>query len=435
LSGSFHSVNGTKRNRLARLQLDATLDDSFRPALVFSSEYDSLQTMTLAPDGKVYVAGAFTNVSGFPGRTLARLNPDGSLDPAFAPVPLPGRVPTGLVAIPDNQLLVVGDGADYNGTRDGLSLGAIAKYRPDGSKDTNFSTTTFGGADSKLIASQDGRFYAIGTVLVYSNALPAGRTSPKPGVINPVLRRGLARFETNGMLDISFNPVLSGDGGTRMYRTVAVADLLAQSDGPILIAGGFTNVNSKSALGLARLFPDGSVDESFHAEVDRVLTLFSVVRTIGLGTDGSITAVIEDLFFTTRLARFHADGTLDDAFGIHQTQASSTSVAVLPSGDILWAGGFLSVDGHPRYSLARFHSDGILAPDGALGLNSVSRTTPGLLQMCVESRMPGRLRLEKSLDLKTWTPIADQEISPGLNQQTISPASVSVFFRAVCLGD
>jgi uncharacterized delta-60 repeat protein len=432
LSGSFHSVNGTKRNRLARLQSDATLADSFRPALVFPSEYDSLQTMTVAPDGKIYIGGAFTNVSSISRSTLARLNPDGSLDPAFAPVPLPGRVPTGLAATPDNQLLVVGDGADYNGTRDGLSLGAIAMYRSDGSKDTNFSTTAFGGTGSKLVASQDGRFYALGTVLVYSNALPAGRTSPKPGIVNPVLRRGLARFETNGTLDLSFSTVLSGDGGTRMYRTVAVADLLLQNDGRILLAGGFTNVNSKAALGLARLLPDGSLDESFHAEVERVQNLFSVVRSIGLGTDGSVTAVIEDLFFTARLARFHADGTLDEAFGIHQTSASSTSVAVLPSEDVLWAGGFLSVDGRPRFSLARFHSDGTLAPDGALGLTSVVRIGSSVFQMRVESRIQGSLRLEKSLDLKTWTPITDQEISPGLTQQTISSDSpAAAFYRAV----
>src|SRR5258708_11433890 len=42
--------------------------------------------------------------------------------------------------------------------------------------------------------------------------------------------------------------------------------------------------------------------------------------------------------------------------------SSSTSMAVLPSGDVLWAGSFLSVDGHSRFR-SEEHTSELQSPD------------------------------------------------------------------------
>ena len=39
------------------------------------------------PDGKVVIGGDFTQVDGYARNHVARLNPDGSLDTSFNPVP------------------------------------------------------------------------------------------------------------------------------------------------------------------------------------------------------------------------------------------------------------------------------------------------------------------------------------------------------------
>src|SRR5947207_15444190 len=62
-----------------------------------------------------------------------------------------------------------------------------------------------------------------------------------------------------GSLDTTFNPGTGGDG--------LVESMLVQSDGKILICGNFTTFNNTSHAYIARLNSDGSVDESFHADV------------------------------------------------------------------------------------------------------------------------------------------------------------------------
>src|SRR5207253_1701889 len=82
IGGDFTFVDGTARNRIARLNANATLDSSFDSA---SSASGTVYALALQPDGRLLLGGAFTNVNGLPRYGIARLNPDGSLDTAFAP--------------------------------------------------------------------------------------------------------------------------------------------------------------------------------------------------------------------------------------------------------------------------------------------------------------------------------------------------------------
>src|SRR5262249_24554335 len=74
--------------------------------------------------------------------------------------------------------------------------------------------------------------------------------------VNGTNRNHVARLNANGTLDLGFDP---GSGPDRYPYLLAL-----QSDGKVLIGGGgFTNVAGTWRNGIARLNSDGSVDQSF----------------------------------------------------------------------------------------------------------------------------------------------------------------------------
>jgi uncharacterized delta-60 repeat protein len=83
IGGSFTSVNGTIRGRIARLNADGTVDTSFNPP--GGATGGSIFDIALQSDGKVIVGGEFTGINFDSNRKyLARLNSDGTLDAGFS---------------------------------------------------------------------------------------------------------------------------------------------------------------------------------------------------------------------------------------------------------------------------------------------------------------------------------------------------------------
>jgi hypothetical protein len=81
IGGDFTLVDGEVRNRVARFNADGTLDDTFKPGL---GPNNTVYDMEVQADRKILIAGAFTDVNGFPRSGIARLN---------AEVPLPDPFP------------------------------------------------------------------------------------------------------------------------------------------------------------------------------------------------------------------------------------------------------------------------------------------------------------------------------------------------------
>ena len=71
----FTSVNGTARNRIARLNTDGTLDTTFNPN---SGMNGNVYAIALDSSGKPVVVGNFTTVNDTALNRIARLNTDGS---------------------------------------------------------------------------------------------------------------------------------------------------------------------------------------------------------------------------------------------------------------------------------------------------------------------------------------------------------------------
>ncbi|HMJ66418.1 MAG TPA: hypothetical protein VK615_13815 [Candidatus Binatia bacterium] len=95
IGGTFSSVAGVNRTRIARLHKDGKLDTNFtaviegqmnfrKDEVIFDPDFtQGVLALLIQPDGKIVVAGAFERVNGRPRRGIARLNHDGSLDASF----------------------------------------------------------------------------------------------------------------------------------------------------------------------------------------------------------------------------------------------------------------------------------------------------------------------------------------------------------------
>jgi uncharacterized delta-60 repeat protein len=105
IGGDFTTVKGLACNYLARLNIDGTGDTSFNPG---SGANGTVHSIAVQPDGKVAIGGYFTSVNGSSRNRIARLNADGSLDSSFNPGPGPNNPIDALANQPDGKVLIAG---------------------------------------------------------------------------------------------------------------------------------------------------------------------------------------------------------------------------------------------------------------------------------------------------------------------------------------
>jgi uncharacterized delta-60 repeat protein len=417
IGGVFASVNGTNRNRIARLNADGSLDDSFQPGRGVSS----VSSFVVQPDGKMLIGGVFTFINGTNQYGSTRLNADGSLDSSFVPgsfnpfVGLTGVDYLGadsLAVQPDGKVLIGG----YTATTITIdefdnhyySFGCfVSRVNADGSRDTNFSlavggyTSGWGGRDPwsptvRALATQ-----ADGKVLVGGIF----------GTLNGTNRYGIARLNANGTLDASFNPGIYG-----------VDAIVLQPDGKVLIGGAFITFTNR--FGIARLNANGTLDNSFDPGKGA-----NGVSSIALQPDGKV--LIGGGFTTVngmsrnRIARLNANGSLDSSFN-PGTGADGIvrSIKLQPDGNLVIGGDFLTVNGVVRPYLARLYGDPF-----APSLNIV-RSNASVIVSWPVTALNFQLQGRTNLFPTAWSPVAQPTVTNAGQISVTVPATVArKFFR------
>lgn len=166
IGGNFTTVNGSTRNRIARLNANGSLDTTFNAG---SGPDGSVSAMALQPDGYVVIGGrTFTSVNGVAVGNLARLKLDGSVDTSFSVGQGLDRVFQDSTATYVNKIIVQSDGkilvgGDFNYYQ-GVSRNGILRLNADGSLDSTFNPGT--GANKEVV---DMSVYANGEILVGGN--------------------------------------------------------------------------------------------------------------------------------------------------------------------------------------------------------------------------------------------------------------------------
>ena len=360
VGGTFTTVGGQPRQRVARLNDDGTLDMTFSGTNINGQGVFSI---ALQQDGKILAGGDF-QIGGNP-VNLVRFNQDGSRDLSFNPV-VNGLVWT-IAPQSDGTIFLGGEFVSVSGQ----TRNKIARINADGSIDLSFqdpgiSSTLFESAIIYVIAAQSD-----GKIVVGGFFDRAGGQS----------RTAVTRLDSDGTLDMNFqDPGAAGGTGTtinHLGNQTVVNSIAIQADGKILIGGAFASVGGQTRSNLARLDPDGSLDLTLeNASLTNVSNTF--LSGLVLQPDGRvlIAGFFDSVAGETRRkgARVHSDGTLDPTFVDPAVSDGAVQTLALQSdGKLLIGGFFTSVGGRPRRRLTRLTSTGALDVPASLTL-TVTKT-------------------------------------------------------------
>ena len=303
------------------------IDNTFVPA---PGTNDAINVVIPQPDGKVVAAGRFTIANNVPRNRIARFNFDGSLDGTFDPGIGADAEITAAVLQTDGRIIVAGRFASFNG----LTHHGICRLNANGSVDQSFGVGSgLNNAAFALALQADGR------------VIVGGQFSQ----IDLTQRFNLGRLNTNGSVDLSFDP---GNGPNGDVNAIVI-----QPDGRILIGGTFIGYNGFSRGGVARVLGNGGLDSSFDSSVGTGGNVFA----LALQHNGEI--VLGGRFVQyagnnrTFIARVFSDGALD--FGFNPVPNDWVqSLAVEPDDRVLVGGFFTSINGVGRNRIARLNGNG-----------------------------------------------------------------------------
>jgi uncharacterized delta-60 repeat protein len=320
-AGIFHRTNGTRTNGIARFNADGTLDANFN---VGTGANAVIRTVALQADGKIIIAGSFTTFNGQTVRRIVRLNSDGSIDATFSTIVNFTNQIEDITLQPDGKILV---GGIFT-----VSSSKLVRLNSDGTLDIAFSGFT--SAVRKIV------YTASGKILVGGDSGAAGRP--------------ITRINSDGTADGSFNP-----GST---PGSSVWEIVVQSDGKIVLGGGFDNFNGTPTDAIARINDNGSFDTAFDYLTGT--PSFLAVDALVAQPDGKILAsyYFEDNTGNfSRVARFNSNATIDATFTTGNAEAFLIAdINLLGDGKMLVGGAFISYNNQTRLRLIKLNSDGTL---------------------------------------------------------------------------
>jgi uncharacterized delta-60 repeat protein len=348
LGGFFTALNpldsstSVTRNYIARVSTYGVPDATFAP-----DTSGTVYASAPLSNGQFLVGGTFLSVGGLSQSFFARLNADGTLDTTFAPT-FNGPVQA-ITVQSDGKYLVGGSFSEV----DGLVRNYMVRLNTDGTIDGAFNPNP--NANITTIAVQsDGRILISGGF----SALDSQRLGRRSYAVNY-----FARINADGSLDTTFNPSPSG----------GVYAIAFQSDGRMMVAGGFTTIAGRhpqlrrapapdTAPSTQRRSTPSPTPPSTPSQIqsdNKVLIGGSFTGVIPqTGKTGTATTTTTSYGYTitaarppgtnatvpiyiNHLARLNTDGTLDTTF-LPDPSSDVLALALQSSGDILVGGTFTS---------------------------------------------------------------------------------------------
>jgi uncharacterized delta-60 repeat protein len=329
--GNFMSFKNSGAIRtLIRFNSDLSIDTAFMQNAVYNTpagqNYTSkfsnagIKTCIVQPDGKILIGGTFSNYNINSGkRHLLRFNSDGTEDTTFSG----NAVVTGttqkfnsqvdaLALQPDGKILVGGNFTNYQGT----GKDRLIRLNADGTEDTLFSaaavvngtTPKFSAQVKEVIVQSDGKILVGGNFTSYNSPTANGKNC-------------LIRLNTDGTEDTAFTTNAVASGTTARFNA-AISSIALQSDGKILVGGGFTAYGGTGRDRLIRLNTDGTADGGFitNASVTGTTPKFNgAIQSIAVQKSGKIAVTGDFTSYNVQagknyLIRLNSDGTEDTVF-------------------------------------------------------------------------------------------------------------------------
>jgi uncharacterized delta-60 repeat protein len=358
IGGAFTLYKGISKNHIVRLNEDESIDATFGIGTGANGNVYNVYSQT---NGKVLIGGNFTTYNGNAANHISRINANGSFDNTFNTGIGANGIVNCICGQSDGKIMIGGQFTSFNG----VSRNRIARLNDDGSIDTTFNPGT--GANDvveSIVVQLDGKIIIGGSFYTYKG----------------VGRNGIARLNSDGSLDASFNP---GSGANNSVMSICL-----QGDGKIIVGGLFNSFNGSTRRGIARLNANGSLDVGFNLGSWDYYWVF----TTSLQNDGKI--IIGGQFNVynnapkNNIARLNPNGSLDTTFcngtgtndiGIVYTSSVQNDVQMVIGGD------FTSYNGSVRKDVAR------LNPNGNISTDYYSGTGPDNSVLCTRVLNNGKI--------------------------------------------
>jgi uncharacterized delta-60 repeat protein len=330
VAGNYLTLNTVSQGRVSRLNADGTLDLTFNTGGTGASAV--VNDIAIRTDGKIIIGGNFSSFNGTPMQRIARLNTNGTLDNTFTNSgTITDTAVNDVELLPDSRILA--------GLNPSTLVNQVLRFSADGAFDSSFGArTSRGGTVRQILQQPDGKIL-VGGEFLYANG---------------VERHSLARFNTDGSLDTSFVPYFNNISPPQLIQAIAL-----QPDGKII-------VGAWHGIVLQRLNADGSQDLTFSAG----LPSSSQVYSVAVQPDGKILIGGNLNLILPRFARLNTNGSRDNTFNPGQPDGIVHKIVFQPDGKILIGGLFGQIsDIAVRRGLARYNADGVLdntfnPPDG-----------------------------------------------------------------------
>jgi uncharacterized delta-60 repeat protein len=251
VGGGLEDASGTTNSFVSLFLPNGTPDSSFNGngtlEYNFGGTYgNAVMALQIQSDGKI-LAGGRMKIGDIRRYTLARINPNGTLDGTFGTAGkvitlFPNSLSAGIQTLqvqPDGKIIAGGAGNLVGPTSYLPPVITLARYNPNGTLDGSFGTagkqvTNYGtGIETTSLALEsDGKIVVAGALWTGSNGFT------------------LLRYKSNGTLDsiVGTNGILTISFGGTDEKSFAVA---VQPDGKIVL-GGYTNPNNDQDFAIIR---------------------------------------------------------------------------------------------------------------------------------------------------------------------------------------
>lgn len=332
VQGILYGTNGTTQYGVGRLHPDGSIDQSLWIPL---GSNDQLYQVRVLEDGRILLAGRFSQINGVTRKTVARLLPDGTLDPGFDPGNGPDQDLFSMAVQGDGKILLSGLFTNFNG----FTRNRMVRLNSDGTVDQTFDVGLGPALNClvKMFPQSDGKIMCSGNFPTF-----AGQS-----------RSCLVRLNSNGTIDPGFSS---------NFSNCYITEVHPLSGGKFLVLGDFVNALSGTASYVAQINSDGSRDTGFSP-----LQFSGKVEMAGRENSGSF--ILGGSFekvgteWRRKLVRFFPGGAIDPGFNPDaRGGANITAVASQPDGKLLVGGEFTTVGDVKQPRLARVFSDGRLDP-------------------------------------------------------------------------
>jgi len=343
VGGQFNTYSGVTRNKIIRIDSAGRVDNTFTIGSGFGTGFTTtVNTLKIQPsDGKIVVGGNFTKYSGVTSNNIIRLNTNGTIDSSFTiGNGISGGTVQTLAIQSDGKIIVGGDFIGYSGT----SKNRIVRLNTNGSVDNTFTIGSgFNNRVSTIAIQSDGKIIVGGSFTSYSG----------------VTKNSYVRLNSNGTIDNTFT-ITTGAGNSQNLKIVTI-NMITGTTTSIFMGGDFKTINGISRINAVVLTTGGTVNTTMFKTLNAGFE--SYVQDSAVQPDGKI--VVCGFFATysgmtaNKIARITPDGILDNTFNTGSGfNFTPYSVKAQSDGKILLGGVFTTYNGITANRIVRLNSDG-----------------------------------------------------------------------------